>query len=262
MIPVYITIFASIAAIIGAFFQYHEKEEQKKKALINQEKADSFNALLLKSQNDLIEAQNFANQKQELVIEAQKESKKIALKLVTAQKEMIKTQGELLKEIIGDGYIFYHLYKSGKFLSFYGVSKSESKIHVQQMVAINTAMLLPLFKKNTNGTFQIEENIYNRYIKVIPESFTLSPKEEFKSPFDIFSDVLPNYITIETKTSKIMTRQYTIITKEGNFIKEASRIYSVTEHGEDFLYKTEDNVEEAEFENHFLFKKKLILLNN
>lgn len=124
MIPIFLACIAAIAAIGGAVWQEREKTKSDKLAEDNQKKADKFQE---DARNNQAKADEYFNK----LIAAGEENARLNIEInsktediIKSNNELIKFQGETIKNLMGSGYAWLGIFVKNEDLHFYIQSKS------------------------------------------------------------------------------------------------------------------------------------------
>jgi hypothetical protein len=256
-----IVIIALAAGLLSAY-QYIDsirkdsKDEETSNKLINaQQKA-------LKASEDISIAQQKTLDISEKLKEAQYQNIVKANDLIEAQAKINQLQGEIIKQVTGDGYPRFNLMNSlGNNFEF-SISGSSN----YPIINVNTRV------SNSQKLLSCEHKSFPEKVEMNKSCFDSTILYSSNQSVDL-SGTLINflhlslqkqnyYLSIEFMCKNIRVVQYSIITLNGQNAEHSFRIYEVSKIDNSFGRLLEDSnphIPESEYKKKFFFKKTLIV---
>ena len=264
MIPIFLVCIAAIAAIGGAVWQEREKAKSDKLAEDNQKKADKFQD---DARNNQAKADKYFNK----LIAAGEENARLNTEINTktediikSNNELIKSQGETIKNLMGSGYAWLGIFVKNEELHFYIQSKSLYPMYNLKVDITDYKKITDKYPINPNlGEVTINEDFYNKCsVSINKIEFDLKSK----AIIDISQFSKPNkgtyFFLIRMKSKHGTMAQFSIVECFPK-LKAIRHSYKIFEYLPDYSIKlVEDHsngLPESMWVNNFHYKKKITL---
>lgn len=256
-----IVVVALVAGVLSAY-QYIESNMKDKKDDANAKK-------LAKSQEDLLNAnekislsQAIALKASERLNDAQLETIEKANDLIEAQNKIDRLQGEVIKQVLGDGYpALLFTDSQGSEFEIFIKSSSSYPIFDLRLRIIDGEKLKNCKFTESEHSITMDRSCFNTCILFDPLK-GLDLQGGRMHFIDYKLQKKDYYIVTEFMSKHLTCIQYSIISYSGNILIHSYRLYKISDDGlhiEKILYSSNSDILESQYKEHFFMDKVLIV---